>query len=161
MRTNEVTMLRISAGTPVSPTPAPAPQPAVPSAARAGVATVIRSAGAGLGDASRDAMVTNDKINIYPSEVLFGVHSAFKNSHLPGPVRNVGDKVFYGAGYVAGFSNIIYSSMIGNGPGAFAQQVANRVADKVDGQKTAGSLFPGLIFTAPKQSSEPTTPPVQ
>lgn len=169
-------LMQISATTPTIPVatapqdeptppfnPGPAPAGTV-GPVRRGLATVIRDVGAGLNEASDNMGVAADKAMIHPVEAAYGAAAVIKDKtkNLPKPVAKVASVAGSGLGFVSAYYGLIMGSMIRT-PGQALRDIANSVANKIDGQKSqvgdfgaSGGLAPdalsGAIIQAAKNS---------
>lgn len=127
-------------------TPKPADEPKV-NAVRSGIADGIRALGAGYADLGSQMSVTVDKASIYPIESVGAAGTVLRAATKPVPVlRKVGSMTATGSTFVAAFQGMVLSSMM-TAPGSMVSDLANMLADKVDGKKSYdGSL--GFGFAA-------------
>jgi hypothetical protein len=136
------TLPTATAGAPAAAAPVPPAATAEEvGAVRHGVATAIRSVGAGIDAGSHQVGLVSDKSWIYPIEGLGQAGKAVKQVTDGKPVvGKVGGIVGTGLPFAAGFYGMLFSGML-QAPGTVAKDLANGLADRVDGQKTQESTF--------------------
>lgn len=132
----------ITSAAPISPSAAAAPT-ATP---RVGgvlstVANHVRALGTGMWQAGDFMSMETDRGFIRPVEGLFALQDLVGQHTKPGGLPNkIGTKAFWGAGFGTAYYGLILEGML-KAPGIFLRDIANTVADKIDGKKTADGTF--------------------
>lgn len=150
----------------ISPTPAPITTVATPAqpvsrqeqggGVQGAIGNLIRSGSAGYATASAAMAVQSDKAAIHPFETVMTLTGFLKE-------KTAGIKGLAKAtsllNTIAGFGMLIGSATVSGtlrAPGQTAQDLGNRVADLIDGRKTAGPPSLGWGVRLDAATGEPT-----
>lgn len=146
--------------TPVAPptrTPAAA-DPRTGGGVQGVIGDVLRGAGAGYAQATKQAGVQADKAGIHPFETVSTATGLLKQKTANVTGLNRATGILHTVG---GFAMLILTANASGTlrtPGQTASELAHAVADLVDGRDTATG-FSGGWFTPPAPGAEPVAPP--
>lgn len=130
-------------------------------AARQTVADSIRAVGAGFAQATELNGVVTDKAYIHPIESAYAAGRAVgKYTQKVPKLHKVTNLLFSGTAFITAFHGMIMGGVL-RSPGNVARDVANSIADRIDGQQTLDGDFGfGLntVATTALAKSNPTPP---
>lgn len=144
--------------TTISKTPATTPPVAAPSAlgrAQRAVADFVRAAGAGYNAVSKQSAVEVDKAAIHPFEAVSTVTGVIKDKTANIKGVNRATNILHTIG---AFGMLVLTANVSGtvrAPGETASDIANHIADAIDGRKTANGwgIGWGLRSAADKPAS--------